>query len=622
MATKNIYALDIGSWSLKVARGRREKAGGITVDLYDEIRYGVGKVEDEAAEGDLSGLRGAVAEFSKRYTLEPADDLCLSVCGTDVFSRFIKLPPVSDSIDKIIQYEARQQIPFDMDQVVWDYQPVKEGHEPWEEINVGLFALKNEKVDELMTLFEPWRKNLRIIQQAPLAIYNFLCFEGYDSESVAAIDIGEKSTGILAINPPGYWLRSLRVGGEAITERIQSHFGVSRREAERIKERSGESGHAAQLMRVMAKPLGNILSEIQRSLGYYKSIEPDVEFSKIIGLGNTFRMKGMDRVISEGLQNKVGILKGTNNLTLTKEARRSIGSGIGGCCVLFGLIVQCSGEGRIRVNMVPQGLSFENEMRRKKPYLAGAAVGIVAVIVLLILGEFSYNRRVVAQQDFGAGVVSEVEELSREHSRALNEVQSLEGELAKMTERGAGPEVFLHAVSEIHRVLPETELPEEGAAMPSGVIVSDIKFRWVPEADYGRRMRSDVGGLGDFSGPGAGAVTGKDTVLVAEISCESTVFYYSRREFHDEVIEIYDEERTESYYSELIENFRQHTFRNDEEDRKVFRDVYLVGELEPESYDIAQLGIETLPEGEEPEVIRFRILAGINGPGLQEQERR
>jgi len=60
------------------------------------------------------------------------------------------LPPVeTKKIPDIVRYEARQQIPFDLNDVVWDYQrmgggAVEEGFAL--ETEVGLFAMKREAV--------------------------------------------------------------------------------------------------------------------------------------------------------------------------------------------------------------------------------------------------------------------------------------------------------------------------------------------------------------------------------------------------------------------------------------------------------------------------------------------
>jgi type IV pilus assembly protein PilM len=51
-----------------------------------------------------------------------------AVPAQSVFARFVKLPVLeATKIDKIIAFEAQQNVPFPIDEVVWDYQLVGGG---------------------------------------------------------------------------------------------------------------------------------------------------------------------------------------------------------------------------------------------------------------------------------------------------------------------------------------------------------------------------------------------------------------------------------------------------------------------------------------------------------------
>ncbi len=609
MPKKSIWALDIGAWSLKIARGRREKSGDILINMYDEFDY-----EALGVEGDgelLSGASEAMEEFANRYTVGPSDDLCVSVGGSGVFSRFINLPPVPESIDDIIQYEARQQIPFDMDQVVWDYQPVKESHEPWEEVKVGLFALKSETVDELMSILHPWRRNLRLVQQSQLAVYNCMSVEGYDSESAVIVDLGAKTTGVVVIDPPEFWLRSLLVGSDSLTKKIESHFGVSKREAERIKERAGESGRSAQLLRVVGKPVGNILSEIQRSLGYYKTLSPEVKLDKIVGVGNGFRLKGVDKVIAEGLQSEVKVFDELDNIVLSEEVEEAIGDGLCGCCALFGLIAQRLGEGRVKVNMVPEDIAFENEMRAKKPFLAGAVAGLMLIVCMLIIGEMLYGSRLAEHENVGAGIPEELQNVEREYDRVRSDVQEIKSELELLSVRSARRDKHHNVLSEFTNALPQGRILDAQNLLPAAVYIRDLRLRWVKndvyervidddevvemesERDLRRRSRQEPERRDDTDQeiPPAGfsAVAGEDAVLALKARCESTVV---RMRYLQEVVSSLERAR----YADTGE--------------RVFRDVRLVGT--PGRIFRDSMTGELVTDSQAIHFLQFELFAGVN----------
>jgi Tfp pilus assembly PilM family ATPase len=59
------------------------------------------------------------------------------------FSKFVKLPPVDTSkVTQIIQYEAQQNVPFPLEEVVWDYQIL--GAAATGELEVLLVAIKTD----------------------------------------------------------------------------------------------------------------------------------------------------------------------------------------------------------------------------------------------------------------------------------------------------------------------------------------------------------------------------------------------------------------------------------------------------------------------------------------------
>src|SRR3970282_108391 len=90
--------------------------------------------------------REAIQTFLSRNVVK-GDRVVIGVPGQSGLARFIKLPPVEPSrIPEIVKYEARQQIPFALEEVVWDFQPLvgseDEGYAL--ETEAGLFALKRD----------------------------------------------------------------------------------------------------------------------------------------------------------------------------------------------------------------------------------------------------------------------------------------------------------------------------------------------------------------------------------------------------------------------------------------------------------------------------------------------
>ena len=109
------------------------------------------------------------------------DRVAISVSGQAGLARFIKLPPVeAKKIPDIVRYEARQQIPFDLNDVIWDYQRMGGGSEEEGfalETEIGLFAMKRDAVFRTLDPFLKADIEVDIVQLTPLVLYNFVLFD-------------------------------------------------------------------------------------------------------------------------------------------------------------------------------------------------------------------------------------------------------------------------------------------------------------------------------------------------------------------------------------------------------------------------------------------------------------
>src|SRR5947208_16474379 len=94
-----------------------------------------------------------------------------AVSAQSVFARFVKLPAVEEEkIERIIAFEAQQNVPFPIDDVVWDYQLVGGGLD--DQIQVVLVAIKVDLLDDIKGGVEEAGLDTSTIDVAPMALYN------------------------------------------------------------------------------------------------------------------------------------------------------------------------------------------------------------------------------------------------------------------------------------------------------------------------------------------------------------------------------------------------------------------------------------------------------------------
>src|ERR1700751_4875986 len=135
-----------------------------------------------------------------------------AVPAQSVFARFVKLPGLeAEKIERIISFEAQQNVPFPIDQVVWDYQLVGGGM--GEQIQVVIAAIKRDLLDEINNAVEETGLRTRIIDVASMGLYNAFCYNYTNLNGCSLlVDIGARTTNVLFIESGRIFSRSLAIG--------------------------------------------------------------------------------------------------------------------------------------------------------------------------------------------------------------------------------------------------------------------------------------------------------------------------------------------------------------------------------------------------------------------------
>src|SRR6266581_8926127 len=163
--TKTFLTVDFGAGSLKVAEFEVNEAGGLRLTQYGLKSLGVeGSQEDKREAVILKALQEMLAEKGIK-----ARNVNVCAPGFHVFSKFVKLPPVdAGKVTQIIQYEAQQNVPFPLAEVVWDYQIL--GSSTGGELEVLLVAIKSEVVEGLFRMTAEAKLRLQLCDVSPAAL--------------------------------------------------------------------------------------------------------------------------------------------------------------------------------------------------------------------------------------------------------------------------------------------------------------------------------------------------------------------------------------------------------------------------------------------------------------------
>jgi type IV pilus assembly protein PilM len=233
-----LISLNLGSQIIGLAEFRVQAHGGLVL-----LDYRLREVLTDPTSDEIRRAQIAVAVrelMSELHIKHGAVNYALP--AQSVFARFVKLPGLEqEKLEKIIAFEAQQNVPFPIDDVVWDYQLVGGGLD--EEIQVILVAIKVDLLDDINGGVEEAGLHTSTIDMAPMALYNAFRYSYPNvNECSLLVDIGARTTNVLFIEPRRIFSRSLPIGGSAITGAIAREFGESFEAAETRKKRDGFVG--------------------------------------------------------------------------------------------------------------------------------------------------------------------------------------------------------------------------------------------------------------------------------------------------------------------------------------------------------------------------------------------
>ncbi len=387
MAKKSsVWGIEIGQSAIKALRCRLD-GDSVVAEAFDYIEYPKILSQPEAEPEVL--VREALETFVSRNDLKKCR-VALSVPGQSGLAKFFKPPPVElKKIPDIVKYEAKQQIPFDLKDVIWDYQlmsggDISDGFAL--ESEVGLFAMKRDAVMRALKPLQAANIEIDLLQLAPLSIYNMVTFDKgltsadvpYDSEnppkSTVVLAMGTDATDLIVTNGYRVWQRSMPLGGNHFTRQLTKDLKLTFAKAEHLKRNAMEADDPKLVFQAMRPVFNDLVTEVQRSMGFFRSLNKKAEIGSILMLGNSVKLPGLSQYLSKNLAMDVQVLDTFEQLTgeeviaapAFKEHLPAFGP-------VYGLCLQMLGNGPTQTNLVPSEILKERLIRSKKPWAVAAA---------------------------------------------------------------------------------------------------------------------------------------------------------------------------------------------------------------------------------------------------------
>ncbi len=379
MAIQTVWSVDLGKSSLKAVKLRRLQ-GNVEIIAIDKVDYPVtGNGTDPQ-----SLARDALQIFSQRNAVK--EPIAISHPGQGTFSRFIKVPAFEEKkVNEMVGHEAAQQIPFPLDEVTWDFHVIDRDYLPGEEREVAIFAVRREQIDDFMLEFTTHELAVETVSIGYLGLLNFVQHDIAPEEPAIVLDIGATHTDLVLVDGNRFWIRPLPHSGNDVTKSIQDRFKIGFAEAEKLKlETAKVPQRAVKIFQAVIQPkLKELVGEIHRSIGFYRSQHGEVSFSKLYLLGNGSKIVGILKFLKESLNMPVERVQSINRFRVSHDVNvRLLKAHLPAFASTLGCGLQALGLAPCDVDLVPSEDKLQKEIDRKKKHSFFAA-GIVLVAILI-----------------------------------------------------------------------------------------------------------------------------------------------------------------------------------------------------------------------------------------------
>jgi len=427
-ALRKILVLDLGMQSLRLAEFSKSPEGGLRLLRGAKREFLLDPALDNSRPEQIGG---ALKEILKEWKLKSGEVSCVLPSHT-VFTRVVPLevPEGSVGVDALVHFEAHQNIPFPLEEVVWDY--VTMGETGSGAVNVVFVAVKRDLLELIGQAISSSGLSIVSVTVAPLAIYDAFKFAGLPTPDAPTLllDIGSRTTNMVIASQGSFFSRTIPSGGLAVSLAIAKDIHAELEEAEHLKATRGSVGLGpgfeppadpveANLARITRQTLLKTQADISRSLSYYRGTLGGKDPSRILLTGGMASMPYLSDFIREKLQIETGFFNPMEGIAIDEAAQpfleshfHNMGELEGGALVLYP-------ERRTHINLLPPSVLRNQNLARRLPYLAGAAAIVIATLGAWYLFA-NYATKVTVQK------TEEITQLSKQASAVAEKLRSLE----------------------------------------------------------------------------------------------------------------------------------------------------------------------------------------------------
>lgn len=465
--TKKRYALDIGNNSIKYICYEPSWSGPEIVDMRIQSLPADFLVLPSIVD-KITALKSAIDAVLDDVDDTGKKEITIALPADMTVVRYITLPNIPPSkIDKIMRFEAEQQIPLPFHDVEWSYAvlPVRKR----KEVDVVVSAVLKNIVQGFAETVQSHGFTIRSFETGQLMLANLAQCYGYNKNGTILLDMGAVATHVLIFCKGALWGRTLRFGISRITRTIAERLHIPFKEAEVIKKKfvTIQSSERSEILpelspekirmveSIFEEVLYEVVNEVSRTISYYLSVMRGAVFNQVLVTGGGANIQGVCGFLEKnlGIETKGIDLSPKSHMPPHIQERFNVDKNY--YAIALSMASTDDVANKITTNLISEAVRERRRVNRyKKEYIVFFSVLITALV--LIMGSLAFETRVkekrYAELDEGfAKIESAEKEQKRLEGKISRRVAALEIIDDTLTERT----FFLNFFRELQQSLPE-----------------------------------------------------------------------------------------------------------------------------------------------------------------------
>ena len=467
MAQQNlILCIDIGGDSIKAAEFSYVPGQSLTLERFAYTEYEFSS--DEPPEDVILKTLTDVIK-TNGFT---ARDVYVSLSGKNAFVRFVKIPAMTtdkDKIQEIISYEAQQAIPFSSDEVVWDSQlllPTADAD--GSEIDAMIVIVKKQEVSRISELIDKLGKRIILIEVAGTSCYNSARANNVGSnECQMILDIGGRCSTLIFIDGSRFFVRTIPIAGDTITQQIAKEFNISYADAEEMKRKHGyvslggayeesDSEVASAVSKIVRNVMTRLHGEINRSINVYRATQKGRKPEKLFLAGGTSILPYTPRFFSEKLRIPVEYLNPFQVVGIGPAVDQQVLSEVAHLYAeTIGLALRRIGTSPVEISLIPDYIRKQNEFRSKRPFFFASAAVVLLFFGITLWTMSQQAENIAAKSEDFSREVAKREAIQKRVKDASSKLAAANGEFDEAVELLKKRNNFIAFYSLIRTCIPD-----------------------------------------------------------------------------------------------------------------------------------------------------------------------